>query len=132
MPFVPHVIVGLHYGQLKGEFNALTMISKYNPKALVIIAFIPIKGTILEHIKPPTPEDIATVLYQARLLLPKTPIILGCMRPIGKHRVVTDMLAVKAGVTGIAFPDEEAIKLAHFFKLKTVFLQKCCSQIYED
>jgi len=44
--FVPHVIVGLHYGKLKGELYALKMISKYKPSALVIIAFMPIHDSI--------------------------------------------------------------------------------------
>jgi hypothetical protein len=86
----------------------------------------------METENPPSPEDIATVLANARLLLPKTPIVLGCMRPTGKHRVKTDTLAIKAGVNAIAFPEEEAIKLAESMGLKMAFSHKCCSQIYED
>ncbi len=33
IPYVPHVLVGLHYGKLKGEFKALQMISKYESSA---------------------------------------------------------------------------------------------------
>ncbi|MEM0313195.1 MAG: radical SAM protein, partial [Candidatus Bathyarchaeia archaeon] len=53
--FVPHVIAGLHYGKLLGEMHALQMISNYNPSAIVIIAFIPIRGTEMEGIKPLRP-----------------------------------------------------------------------------
>ena len=45
LPFVPHIIVGLHNGTLKGEFQALTMIKPHKPSALVVIAFMPIRGT---------------------------------------------------------------------------------------
>ncbi len=130
IPFVPHVLAGLHYGKLKGEFQSLKMISKYNPAAVIIIAFIPIKGTVMENVPPPTPEDISRVVIAAKILLPDTPVVLGCMRPRGKHRIKTDLLAVKSGVNAIAFPTEEAIKLAESFGVTTTFSPVCCSQIY--
>ena len=132
LPFVPHVIVGLHYGRLKGELNALQMISRYNPSALVVIAFMPIHGTAMAHVKPPKPLDIARVLAVARTMFPETPIALGCMRPKGKHRAETDILALKAGVDAIAFPAEEAIKFAESQGFKMVFSSYCCSQIHVD
>ncbi|MEM4701070.1 MAG: radical SAM protein, partial [Candidatus Bathyarchaeia archaeon] len=110
--FVPHVIVGLYYGLLKGELQALRMISRHKPSAIVIIAFMPIRGTMMENVKPPEPLEIAKVLAIARIMFPKTPIALGCMRPKGKHRAETDILAIKAGIDAIAFPSEEAIKYA--------------------
>jgi len=130
--FVPHVIVGLHYGRLKGELYALQMISKYKPSALVIIAFMPIRGTVMEHVKPPESLEIAKVLATARVMFPKTPIALGCMRPKGRHRAETDTLAIKAGVDAIAFPAEEAIKYAEAQGYRIIFSSYCCSQIYAD
>jgi uncharacterized radical SAM superfamily protein len=130
--FVPHVIVGLHYGRLKGELPALEIISKHKPSAVVIIAFMPIRGTEMEKVEPPKPIEIARVIATARLIFPKTPIVLGCMRPKGKHRVETDVLALKAGVDGIAFPTEEAIKFAESQGNKIFFSSFCCSQIYMD
>jgi hypothetical protein len=130
--FVPHVIVGLHYGKLKGEFNALKMISQYNPSALVIIAFMPIHGTEMATAKTPKPIDIAKVITAARLMFPQTPLVLGCMRPKGKHRVETDILALKAGVNAIAFPAEEAVKFAENQGYSIFFSSFCCSQIYLD
>ena len=132
IPFVPHVLVGLHYGELKGELEALKMISRYSPSAVIIIAFMPIHGTPMEKVIPPEPEDIARILVSAKLLMPKTPIVLGCMRPKGKHRINTDLLAVRAGANAIAFPVEEAIRLAESMNLETSFSSLCCSQIFED
>jgi uncharacterized radical SAM superfamily protein len=132
IPFVPHVLVGLHYGELKGELEALKMISRYSPSAVITIAFMPIRGTPMEKVIPPEPEDIARILVSARLLMPETPIVLGCMRPKGKHRTNTDLLAVRAGVDAIAFPVEEAIRLAESMNLETSFSPLCCSQIFED
>ena len=130
--FVPHVIVGLHYGKLKGEFHALKMISQCKPSALVIIAFMPIHETEMETVEPPKPADIAKSITVARLMFPQTPLVLGCMRPKGKHRRETDILAIKAGVNAIAFPSEEAIKFAENQGYGVSFSSFCCSQIYLD
>ncbi|MBS7621727.1 radical SAM protein, partial [Candidatus Bathyarchaeota archaeon] len=130
--FVPHVIVGLYYGRLKGELYALKMISKHKPSALVVIAFMPIRGTMMMNVKPPDPLEIAKVLATARVMFPKTPIALGCMRPKGKHRAETDILAIKAGVDAIAFPSEEAIKYAEREGYMISFSSHCCAQIYAD
>ena len=132
IPFVPHLLVGIHYGKLKGELQALKMISNYSPSAIIMIAFMPIHGTPMEKEKPPDPADIAKVLVTAKLIMPKIPIALGCMRPKGKHRTITDTLAVKAGIDAIAFPDEKAIKLAESLGLEISFSPICCSQIFVD
>jgi uncharacterized radical SAM superfamily protein len=132
IPFVPHVLVGLHYGRLQGEFQALQMISKYGPSAVIIIALMPIHGTPMENVSPPPATDIAKVLAMARLMMPDTPLVLGCMRPKGKSKGEIDVLAVEAGVNAVAFPAEEAIKQAESLGLEISFSSLCCSQIYED
>jgi len=130
--FVPHVIVGLHDGKLKGELQALHMISNYKPSALVVIAFMPIRGTPMGDVDPPEPLDVAKVLGTARVMFPSTPLALGCMRPQGRHRAETDVLAVKSGVDAIAFPAEEAIMFAEQEGCEVSFSSFCCSQIYRD
>ncbi len=130
--FMPHVIVGLNEGKLDGELEALKMISAVEPSALVIIAFMPIRGTAMEKTAPPKPEDIAKVAASARLMFPKTPLILGCMRPKGKARAETDVLALKAGVDAVAFPSEEAVRYAESQGWKTLFSSFCCAQMYWD
>ncbi len=130
--FIPHIIVGLHYGKLKGELTALKMIAKYKPSALVIIALTPLRNTLMKGVKPPTPKDIAKILTTARIMFPDTPIALGCMRPTGKHRFETDKLAIASGVNAIAFPDDNVIKYAKASGFNIEFLSVCCSQIYEN
>jgi len=129
---VPHVIVGLHDGKLKGELAALKTIASADPSAVVVIAFMPIRGTAMAKVKPPTPADIAKVTATARLMFPETPLVLGCVRPKGRHRTETDILALKAGADGIAFPSEEAIEYAEQHGYKTSFSSHCCAQIYVD
>jgi uncharacterized radical SAM superfamily protein len=129
---VPHVIVGLQNGMLEGEFQALKMVKRHDPSALVIIAFMPIHGTEMENTKPPSPIAIAKVVAAARLFFPEVPLALGCMRPKRKHRVQTDVLALKAGADAIAFPSEEAIRYAQEKGFDVAFSPYCCSQIYVD
>ncbi len=132
IPLVPHVLVGLHYGKLKGELRALKLISRHDPAAVIVIALTPIRGTEMEGVDPPSPEDIARVLVAARFMMPSVPVVLGCVRPKGRHRVETDTLALKAGVNAIAFPTERAIRLAESMGLAVSFSPLCCSQVFED
>ncbi|MBS7604946.1 MAG: radical SAM protein [Candidatus Bathyarchaeia archaeon] len=132
IPFTPHILVGLHHGAIKGEFEALKMIAKYDPSALILIIFFPIRGTKMEFVKPPPPEAAIEILLRARSMMPRVPIALGCARPKGKHRVETDLLAIEAGVNAIAFPSLEAIEKAKSLGLRMRFSQVCCSQIYRD
>lgn len=129
---VPHLIVGLHYGRMLGENDALKLISKHRPTALVIVAFMPIEHTPMEHVEAPQPLDIARVILTSRLLMPDTPLLLGCARPRGSHKSETDILAIKAGVNGIAYPSEEGYTFARELGLKARFSEECCSLIYRE
>jgi uncharacterized radical SAM superfamily protein len=86
----------------------------------------------MEDVRPPRPVDIVRVIATARLMFPSMPLVLGCMRPKGKHRKETDILAVRAGVNAIAFPAEEAIEFAKNQGYSMTFSSMCCSQIYAD
>ncbi|HTY74735.1 MAG TPA: radical SAM protein [Candidatus Nanoarchaeia archaeon] len=130
--FVPHIVTGLHHGQLKGELNALKTISNFKPSAIVIISFMPIHGTTMAKTKPPQPITIARTTATARAMFPRTPLVLGCMRPKGKHRAETDILTLKAGIDGIAFPSEEAIKYTEKHGIQVKYSSFCCAQIYKD
>jgi uncharacterized radical SAM superfamily protein len=130
--FVPHVITGLHHGELRGELNALKTIARYRPSAIVIISFMPIHGTAMAKTKPPAPLDIARTAATARAMLQQTPLVLGCMRQKGKRRAETDVLALKAGVDGVAFPSEEAITYAEKQGYHAAYSSFCCAQIYKD
>jgi uncharacterized radical SAM superfamily protein len=129
---VPHVIVGLNEGKLDGEYHALELTSQIQPAALVIIAFMPIRGTTMAKTTPPRPIDIAKVAASARLMFPQTPLTLGCMRPKGAVRSETDVLALKAGVDAVAFPSDTAVEYAKTLGYQTVFSSFCCAQIYAD
>lgn len=132
IPTVPHIVVGIHYGKLEGERQALRMILKHTHAAVVVVALMPLTHTPMEHTTPPSPMDIARVILATRLLIPSTPLLLGCGRPRGLHKIKTDILAVRAGVNGIAYPSEEVCNFAEKLGLKFRFHQECCSLLWQE
>lgn len=129
VPTVPHVLVGMHFGKLKGELDALRIITKYDPRALVVIASQKIGDWKFE----PASEDIALVIREAKKLMPQTPVALGCMRPKGEARARIDLLALQEGVDAIAHPHKTAIEMAEnlgIFELKR--LNMCCADVFGD
>ena len=132
IPFVPHILVGLHYGELRGELRALVAIARHGPSALIVIALIPLPGTSMEKLSPPPPSTVARVVAAARLMMPEVPLALGCARPKGLHRVELDRLALRAGVDAVAFPTQAGFDEASKLGLSHSIHPTCCSQVYRD
>jgi hypothetical protein len=63
--------------------------------------------------------------------MPDIPLLLGCARPRGQHKIETDILAIKAGVNGIAYPSEEVCDFARELGLGFEFHQQCCSLMWQ-
>jgi uncharacterized radical SAM superfamily protein len=131
IPTVPHVLIGLDYGKLGGELEALDMIAKGSPAAVVLIALSPIRKTAMEGVDPPSPEDIGRIMTIARLGMREIPILLGCARPMGQHKIETDKYAIKSGINGVALISQEGVDLARKLDLKPNFLDVCCSLAYK-
>jgi uncharacterized radical SAM superfamily protein len=126
-PIAPHVIVGLHNGNLKGEFKALETVKKFNPEVVVIVVFIPTKGTALEETAPPILEDVVKVITKAREMF-DVPISLSCVRPGGRYRSMLDRYAILCGIDRIAVPSRSAYVTARELGLNIVEIpEMCCS-----
>jgi hypothetical protein len=105
VPVAPHICVGLDHGRLRGELQALRLIhSIIKPRTLVLIAFMPTKGTAMANDPPARPEDVARICALTRLLFPQCHIALGCMRPGGALRRKTEELVIQAGATRLVQP----------------------------
>jgi uncharacterized radical SAM superfamily protein len=126
VPTVPHIILGLHYGQMLGEWQALEMIARHPPKLLVLVILMPLSGTPMAVSKPPTMEEIAAFFETTRKALPFTPVMLGCARPMGLMKRDIDRLAIDAGLNGIAFPAEGIVEYARQRDLEPEFINACC------
>lgn len=130
----PHVIVGLHYSELRGEFNAIKMIkeiwkNKKGKKTLIIVIFIPTKNTPMENLKPIEIEKVVEVICFARRIFGKdVSISLSCVRPGGKYRSLLDEFAILSGVNKISVPSKNAYKIAEKLGLKVREINGCCSE----
>lgn len=133
LKMVPHIIIGLHYGKILGEFKAVDIISKYDPDALVLVVVMPYYGNArYQLLKPPSPEESAGVILYARQKMPKTPIMIGCARPAGEYRLAFDTYAMLAGANGIAFPAEGILSQSVEFGMKPSVSFNCCSTVIFD
>ena len=81
---------------------------------------------------PPTPESIGRIMTIARLGFPDIPLLLGCARPIGQHKIDTDQYAIKSGTNGIAMISQEGVDFARTMSLEPIFKDVCCSLAYQD
>lgn len=129
MPYiVPHICIGLHYGKLNGEFNALKIIKEFcNPSLLVMIIFRPTKGTVLENCKIPNPDDISVVVKKVKEMFPDKDISLGCIRPRLEQREEIELAALQAGVNRMEIPSKNTLKSAEKmgYTIRTVYA--CCA-----
>jgi lipoyl synthase len=127
MEIVPHVVIGLHYGRLLGEENALDIIARHAVDAVVLVVVMPHYAPAGKPFAIVPPEDVARVLLMARDKLGDIPVQLGCARPAGRHKLMTDGYAVMAGIDGIAFPADGAVALARAIGRPVEQHHACCS-----
>jgi uncharacterized radical SAM superfamily protein len=129
VPTAPHVVMGLHFGQIRGEPLALKMIADYPIKTLVLVGFRPIPKTVMASMAPPAPEAMGDLFVLARSLFPQTPVVLGCERPLGLHRLKTDLLALEAGLDGITYPSDKTVQWAEEQAIPIQYHTDCCALI---
>lgn len=126
VPAVPHIILGLHYGQMRGEWAALDMIARHGRKSLVLVILMPLTGTPMIGVTVPPVSELAGFFNLARGRMNGTLVMLGCARPMGKMKVEIDRAAVDAGLDGIAYPAEGTVTYAVEKGLKPRFVDACC------
>jgi len=126
MEVVPHIVIGLHYGRILGEARALDIVGRHRVHSLVLVVIMPFyakPGTF----STPDVDDVGRIFLEARRRVPDREVLLGCARPPGMHRRVTDAYAVMAGLDGIAFPAEGTLAVANAIGRPAVQEHACCS-----
>ena len=126
MDISPHIVVGLHYGQIRGEARALEIVARYPVKALVLVVIMSNYARPGTFVTPDT-ADVGRIFLQARAVMGERDVLLGCARPGGMHKRVVDAYAVMAGLDGIAFPAEGALGVAALTGRKWHQEHACCS-----
>ena len=123
---VPHVTVGLRGGELGHERPAFEWLAELGAEELVFLVLIPTPGTRYADCTPPSPTEVARVFAEARTLLPRADLGLGCMRPHGDYREELDRLAVRSGLNGIVSPSRGTLREAEELGLQIVKTRECC------
>jgi uncharacterized radical SAM superfamily protein len=128
---VPHVCVGLHFGKILGEYNALDMISEIEPKKIVFIVLIPTRGTGMANIKPPKISEVVKLIEYANRKCPITSLYLGCMRPKSKkfreYNQKLELALLDVGIDGIVLPSKNTVKSVNGKGIETRLYNRCCA-----
>ncbi len=124
----PHVCVGLHFGELRGELHALEMIRNITPTTIIITGLMPVAGTPMAHTRP-KPSDFRKVITRAIGLFPDIPVVLGCAHSSGKDRGEIEKIALECGVSGIAAPTMQTIEFAKEKEYEIYYYGTCCGLI---
>lgn len=124
---VPHIVLGLHYGRLLGEWRALEIVRRHRPAALVLVAAMPFYAPASRPFATPNAHEAGRFFLDARQALPKLPLLLGCARPPGRARSQIDAYAVMAGLSGVAHPAEGIVELAARLGREVGVSSSCCS-----
>lgn len=127
MKVVPHIVLGLHYGRMLGEWQALEMITRHRPAALVLVVVMPFYAPGHRPFETLSSAEVGRFFLDARAALPDTPLLLGCARPPGRAKMEIDAYAVMAGLNGLAHPSDGCVELAVALGDEVRVTPSCCS-----
>jgi len=128
LPLAPHIVMGAHHGEMRGEYRALEMLKDRELAALVIVMLMPLRRGDGWRWRI-EPKQIRDFFLKARRDFPDIPVLLGCARPMGKLQEEIDETAVECGFDGIAYPSDAAVALARGRGLTVEFSEHCCAMI---
>lgn len=106
VPITPHLTIGLHYGNIVGEYGALETLNGFPFKKIVLNIICQTKGTCFEKITIPPLVQIRDVMEGA---MKEREVVLGCMRP---RNAYIEEMAIKTGITHIAVPSKKTLRYA--------------------
>ena len=127
MKVVPHIVIGLHYGRLLGEWRALEIVRRHLPDALVLVVVMPFYAPARRPFVTPDSHEVGRFFRDARAALPDTPLLLGCARPSGQAKSLIDAYAIMAGINGMAHPSDGMVELAARLDRSVRITPACCS-----
>jgi len=125
----PHIIIGHHFGEIRGEWRALEMVTHVAVETIVLVILKNLLPDGENHFKVPNPEEISKISAIARILNPNIPIRMGCVRPAHPWKAAMERGAIDSGINTIAYPLQGTMEYAKEIGLDTKFVQMCCSLI---
>jgi uncharacterized radical SAM superfamily protein len=121
---IPHICVGLNFGNIKNEFLILREIRKHTVDLIVFLVIIPPPNHPNFHNA--NIEQVGDLFTTARLLFPQTELSLGCMRPRGPQRHMIEELAVRSGFNRFEIPSKKTLKILKEKGLDIKTYRVCC------
>lgn len=125
LKIAPHLIIGHHFGEIKGEWKALDIISRVGVETIVLVILKPLKET--NSWKIPEPEIVSRISAVARILNPMIHISMGCIRPSHPLKAKMEKAVVDSGINTIAYPLQGTIEYVKSIGLEAFFMNMCCS-----
>jgi hypothetical protein len=125
----PHIIIGHHFGEIRGEWKALEIVTRVGVETIVLVVFKTLNPSEKNHFKVPNPEETSKICSIARILNPNVPLRLGCIRPAHSWKTAMERGAIDSGINTIAYPLQGTIDYAKEIGLKTKFSEMCCSLV---
>jgi len=125
----PHLIIGHHFGEIRGEWRALEMVTHVGVETIVLVILKTLLPVGKNHFKIPKPDEASRIAAIARILNPKIPIRMGCIRPAHPSKLEMEKGFIDSGVNTIAYPIQGTIEYAKEIGLETKFIEMCCSLV---
>lgn len=125
----PHIIIGHHFGEIKGEWRALEMVTRVGVETIVLVIIKPLHTNVKGRFEIPRPDETSRISSVARILNPTTPIRMGCIRPAHPWKAEMEKGFIHSGANTIAYPLQGTIEYAKEIGLETKFIQMCCSLV---
>lgn len=120
-PYVsPHIPIGLRYGEIGGELEAIERLRDFDPYLIVFLVFVPTRGTPMDGLSPPEEKEVVAVINQARPRFRE--VAIGCMRPPSFKSTLDPKLVKERLVDRIAVPHKSTID-----KYGLEVVHTCCS-----
>ena len=122
---VPHICVGLNFGNIQKEFLVLQEIANYPVDLIVFLVIISPPHHPKFH--EANLDDIKDLFTSARLLFPHTELSLGCMRPRGEQRHQIEEIAVQSGFNRYEIPSRKTLSLLEKNNISIQTYNVCCA-----
>jgi len=122
---VPHVCLGLYFGDDKGNLEAIETVLVHDIPLIVFLTLIPTKGTLMEESETIGEDYFSKFIIYTRLNKPNLEQALGCMRV---RYGLFEQKAIIAGINRIATPKRKTIDFAkNDLGLVIEQIETCCS-----
>jgi uncharacterized radical SAM superfamily protein len=121
---VPHVCIGMSGTSTVGELSALRLISRFPVSSVVLLSFLPARGTPMFTEDRPDSEHVLEVA-KAAIGMVDAPIIMGCMRPRGDWKLEVELL--NSGIRALAMPSQQTVRWAEENSIEVEWREECCA-----